>query len=356
MRGRLLFYIKHAFRSLQRERRRSLFAAFAIAAGVAAIVGLQSLSLSIEDSVTRDIQATHQADVVVSSDDAPFSPQARAHLDELASQRQFVEWTYFVVANPDRPSFISSSKGLESEPLRWLQPYLVEPDKYPLYGEVRSVKPHDYSLSQLLTSPGDIVLSQDVAGRLGVGVGDEVVLENSETFTVTGIVSNEASVGVFAPYFVPPMPWFGYLDLHDPRARAAFNLGEGDAHVLFIKTRNEDDAEVVKRSIAETVSPSMGLVEVEAAAEALVDLEDATEGIGKVIMVVGLVSLAIGGIGILTTMLVVVGRRTTEIGVLKALGLKGRQVSPCCSWLRGSCWAWWGALRAFSWGCWSATG
>ena len=325
MSGRLLFYIKHGFRSLQRERRRSLFAAFAIAAGVAAIVGLQSLSLSIEDSVTRDIQATHQAGVVVSSDDGPFSPQARARLDDLASQGRFVEWTYFYVANPDRPSFISSSKGLESEPLKWLQPYLVEPDKYPLYGEVRSVKPDDFPLGQLLTSPGDIVLSQDVAGRLGVGVGDEVLLENAETFTVTGIVSNEASGGVFAPYFVPPMPWFGYLDLHDPRAREAFNLEEGDAHVLFIKTQNEDDAEDVARSIRQKLT--IANLEIETAAEALVDLEDATDGIGKVIMVVGLVSLAIGGIGILTTMLVVVGRRTTEIGVLKALGLKGRQVT-----------------------------
>ena len=122
MSGRLLFYIKHAFRSLQRERRRSLFAAFAIAAGVGAIVGLQSLSLSIEDSVTSDIQATHQADVVVSSGrhDRPFSPQARARLDDLASQGRFVEWTYFYVANPDRPSFITYSKGLESEPLKWL--------------------------------------------------------------------------------------------------------------------------------------------------------------------------------------------------------------------------------------------
>ena len=329
MSGRLLFYIKHAFRSLQRERRRSLFAAFAVAAGVTAIVALQSLGLSIEDSVTRDIQATHQADVVVSSGrhDGPFSPQARARLEDLASQGRFVEWTYFYMANPDRPSFIASSKGLESDPLKWLQPYLVEPDKYPLYGEIRSVEPNDYPLSQLLTSPGDIVLSKDIASRLGVGVGDEVVLENSETFTVKGIVSNEASGGVFAPYFVPPMPWFGYLDLHDPRARDAFNVADGDAHVLFIKTRNEDDAEAVKRSIAEAVPPSMGLVQVETAAEALVDLEDATEGIGKVIMVVGLVSLAIGGIGILTTMLVVVGRRTTEIGVLKALGLKGRQVT-----------------------------
>ena len=74
MSRRLFFYIKHAFRSLQRERRRSLFAIFAIAVGVASIVSLQSLGLSIGDSVTEDIQATHQADVVVSSNsDEGFS-------------------------------------------------------------------------------------------------------------------------------------------------------------------------------------------------------------------------------------------------------------------------------------------
>ena len=78
MRDRLRFYLKHAFRSLQRERRRSLFAAFAVAAGVAAIVGLQSLSLAIGDSVTDDIQATHQADVVVSHHRNPFRPEQRA--------------------------------------------------------------------------------------------------------------------------------------------------------------------------------------------------------------------------------------------------------------------------------------
>ena len=173
---------------------------------MAAIVGLQSLSLSIEDSVTRDIQATHQADVVVDSPYDPSSPELRAPLDDLSSQGRLIEWTYLDVVNPDRPSFIAASKGLESEPLRWLQPYLVEPDKYPLYGEIRSVGPDGVPLAQLLTSPGDIVLSEDVAGRVGVSVGDEVVLENSEAFTVKGIVSNEASGGVFAPYFVPPCP------------------------------------------------------------------------------------------------------------------------------------------------------
>ena len=208
------------------------------------------------------------------------------------------------------------------QPLQWLQPYLIEPDKYPLYGVVSVVEPKNASLGQLLTSPGNIVVSKDIAGRLGVEVGDNVILENSDTFTVSGIVSNQAAGGAFAPYFVPPMPWFAYLSLNDPKARGVFNLEEGHANLLFIKTQSEDDTEELAREIR-----AFSGAEVETAAERLPEIEDVTSGIGKVIMVVGLVSLAIGGIGILNTMLVVVGRRTAEVAILKALGLKGRQVT-----------------------------
>ena len=41
----------------------------------------------------------------------------------------------------------------------------------------------------------------------------------------------------------------------------------------------------------------------------------------------GLVSLLIGGIGIVNTMLVIVSRRTTEVAVLKTIGLEGEQVT-----------------------------
>ena len=253
MRDRLLFYLKHALRSLQRERRRSLFAIFAIAVGVAAIVSLQSLGLSIRDSVTEDIQATHQADVVVSTNsDEGFSPEQKSALDGLASRGRFDDWTWFFLANPDRPSFVAASDELEAQPLQWLQPYLVEPGNYPLYGEIRSIEPDDVPLSRLLTARGDVVLSKDISRRMGVGVGDGVVFENSGTFIVKGIVSNEASGGVFAPYFIPPMPWFAYLDLNDLRAQEVFGVGEGDASVLFIKTRDDDEAETLAREIGVT--------------------------------------------------------------------------------------------------------
>ena len=83
--------------------------------------------------------------------------------------------------------------------MEWLQPYLVEPGKYPLYGEIRSIKPDDVPLSRLLTAPGDVVLSQDISRRMGGGVGGEVVFESSGTFIVRGIVSNERQEGSLPP-------------------------------------------------------------------------------------------------------------------------------------------------------------
>ena len=57
MRARLRFYLKHAFRSLQRERRRSLFAAFAVAAGTTLIL------------VTHDTEIANVADRVLTMKD-----------------------------------------------------------------------------------------------------------------------------------------------------------------------------------------------------------------------------------------------------------------------------------------------
>ena len=54
--------------------------------------------------------------------------------------------------------------------------------------------------------------------------------------------------------------------------------------------------------------------------------EQVSSAIGDLVVVMGLVSLLIGGIGIVNTMLVIVSRRTTEVAVLKTLGLEPHEV------------------------------
>jgi len=68
---RLNFYLKYAARSIRRGGQRSFFAILCVAVGVAALVALQSLAVSIKDTLTGDIQARAGGDVV-----ARYSPDS----------------------------------------------------------------------------------------------------------------------------------------------------------------------------------------------------------------------------------------------------------------------------------------
>ena len=52
---RLLFYLRYAARNLRRERSWAAFSLFAVAAGVAAVVSLRALGLSIGDSLIANV-------------------------------------------------------------------------------------------------------------------------------------------------------------------------------------------------------------------------------------------------------------------------------------------------------------
>src|SRR5215471_8925356 len=59
----LSFYVEHAIRDMTRNGRRTAFALFCIAAGVAAIVALRSLSLMIADSLAGNFAAVNHGDL-----------------------------------------------------------------------------------------------------------------------------------------------------------------------------------------------------------------------------------------------------------------------------------------------------
>ncbi len=92
---------------------------------------------------------------------------------------------------------------------------------------------------------------------------------------------------------------------------------------LHILAAGRSDAEL---EIIDQRLESSGIEKVTTAAEAAEDNKATVDIIRSVILVFGLVALAIGGLGIANTMQVLVRRRLPEAGVLKAIGLKGRQV------------------------------
>jgi ABC-type antimicrobial peptide transport system permease subunit len=319
---RLSFYLKNAINSLLRERRRAIFAVFTVAVGVAAIVGLQLTADVLESTLTTNVRTLLRGDLAVTKTSEQGSSFERTELEGVEQLEEeglidgfttagspsdfadFVEFTLSVAGRTDNDAIFD-----------FWSPLFLEKDVYPYYGEVEA---EGKDLWELIEGDFDVVITQNLANRHDISVNDQLKLDDVATlFTVKGILSGSAlgrSGDSLAGNVVFRWDTIESLfpDLKDP-VREIYILapGRSDAELALIDQRME------------AISP---LVESTTPAELEADNQESADTLRSVILVFGLVALAIGGIGIANTMQVLVSRRLPEAGVLKAIGLKGRQV------------------------------
>jgi putative ABC transport system permease protein len=311
------FYLYHSLRSLWRERQRTAFALFCVVVGVASIVGLQTLGFLVADALTGNVRASNRGDVaLVQSGDDFFSQEQMAAFERLVSDGLATDVTY---RYRTQDFSVAVERGQGAGQGLILDSFLVDPSVYPFYGVIRAIDPADVPLRDLLADPHDVVVGKSLADRHGVAVGDHLQIGAlGERYLVRGIVPSGSSVP--GQNVSPLLLGFIYLDYEE--AVETLDL-ERTATEAFFVTENPDQAIAVAARLTE-IAPG---AQPRTAEELLGQNEETSRVINRLVLVVGLLALLIGGLGIANTMLVAVVRRTPEIAVLKALGLKGRQVT-----------------------------
>jgi ABC-type antimicrobial peptide transport system permease subunit len=359
---KLYFYFRHSVNDLSVNKQRTLFALLCIAAGVAAIVSLQTLGVMIEDTLTGSLQESLGGDAIANvafvggdegghgdDPDEQIDGASQSEMDEgkekgiietggafdtnYVSQsglEQIQAWADDWAAQQDPPNgvqltYIQAITGMTtgqalSIPAKetnkqFVMPYIIDVGAYPLYGSLQN------KLADLLSEPGGIVLSRSLADDLDAEVGDQIQVLGAEgtLFTLRGIVPND-SEGGFDEDMVSALLGYYYLD---QSAVSSFTDMEVGTTRLFFKLDNPSQVEDFQDAF-EDEFPYL-------TSQTTVDLKDQnsqiSDGIYQMVIIMGLVSLLIGGIGIVNTMLVIVSRRTTEVAVLKTVGLEGEQIT-----------------------------
>lgn len=338
----LRFYARHSLNDLRVNKQRTLFALLCIAAGVAAIVSLQTLGVMIEDTLTGSLQESNKSDIRLSVSYVESSSRLQRGEDEgvIAPSGMFGgniftpegiqivgDWfaehypgttiTYLqALGGPSSGMTISNPRN-DSEQT-FVSPFIVEVDRYPLYG---ARKTEDGTpLSELIQAPTDIVISRNLADTLDAQVGDTLALAGAnERFTLRGVVPTSEEGGF--ENITGNLIGYYFLDVS---AVPLFNggLSEG-ATEIYVRLGDPAQVESATRALHVRFPyvDSTNTVDLE---EMNSDISDA---INQLVVIMGLVSLLIGGIGIVNTMLVIVSRRTTEVAVLKTIGLEAEQIT-----------------------------
>ncbi|MGH2486064.1 MAG: ABC transporter permease, partial [Ktedonobacterales bacterium] len=181
---KLGIYWSYATRSLARNGQRTLLAIFCVAVGVLAIVSLQLVGNSVNDSFTSNLRALNGGDVSITTVTAPFTSDDFAYFDQLQSQGALTR--YAKVDNTGgevRANGKSLRTGLA----------VFDTSQFPIVGQPTFNSPKSGSLDGLVQG-NTVVITAPVADGLNLRVGDTATIATTTgrttSVTIGGIVQS----------------------------------------------------------------------------------------------------------------------------------------------------------------------
>jgi ABC-type lipoprotein release transport system permease subunit len=305
---------KLAFRNLGRNKSRSLLSALAVGMGMALLLLMVSV---LEGEMTGALQNTirlqsgHLQIRPASYEEGKVSLKWEdliADPDQMAQQIKSLPQV--VVATP---RLIASSILTLSDESKGVQILGIDPDS------VANQPFRDGMIAGEFIKADDregILIGNVLSEKLGLHVGDQVNLlittsngdVNEQLFTVRGI-------------FTTRTPGYDESTVFMPIAKAqAITVTENHASTIFVMLQNGEEAEAVEQAIQ---SENYQVLTWREQNVFITQFEDYA---GAFFVVIYLIVLGITATVVTNTLVMAVFERTREIGILAAIGMKGRGI------------------------------
>ena len=303
-----------AYRDLLRNRRRSFFTMIAVAFGLALIIFMSGFIAGMLESSLQDNIRLNTGHVQVRADSYEEEKQSllwRDLLDDadalLAQVNGMSEvetatqvlWASGVLSN------IQESVGLRVTG--------IDPSS-PIHDPIRQGL-----IAGEYLAPDDrsgILIGQRLADQMGVSVGQRVSL-------AAGNANGQPEEGLFTVrgLYATGFPGYDESTVFLPLSRAQAFMGTGErASAIVIMLHQQEDAEGVAAALAGPGLSTLDWMDLNSVLLTVVET-----GLSFYYLLYGIVILIVAVI-IANTLLMAVFERTREIGILSALGMKGRQI------------------------------
>lgn len=293
------FFLKTAFTQLRRGGQRNLVAFLCVAFGVMSLVTMTTMAKSIEKMLVLKPFELIGGDLTLDRvGEDSISATEEDGLKQLVASGQISDYTMMDYSTslsfrkPDSGELFFPSIGMG-----------VDTQKYPLAGNLTLSDPAGKKMVELLTSPGDVIVTRDLALSYKLKVNDQIILSNLDygqplTATIRGIASDTPNHQGSKIYY-------------SHETSFALTGMERTANTVLVNTSLQDETAALLESSGWRVFTSQFLADATAAQEG---------AIAMVLNDIGLLGLLVSGIGIANTMQVLLKRRRKEVAIWKTLG------------------------------------
>ena len=288
-------------RNLKRSRNRTMLTAAALMVGVAMIVSTQGITGSFQADLNEWMNAYLGSDIFITSS-VPLTSDLNDELMTLGS---------VAVSSPMRTIPVTVLKGEEEEKISFLG---IEPGSYTeitdfVYSEEGD---HEKALADL-SRGGYIFVSEVIAEKYQVGIGDEMILktnEGNEPFIVADVILDYNSQGMVVTGNLSDLRKYFGVDDVDTLYVNATEGADLEATVQLIKDEFQDDYSFI-------IEPN----------SALKDRADTLMSQAfSMFDVLGVLAVMVAALGVVNTLSMSVVERTQEIGMLRSIGMTRFQV------------------------------
>jgi putative ABC transport system permease protein len=316
-------YIILALKNLRKRGLRSWLTMLGIFLGIAAVVSLISLGNGLQEAVTGQFATLDADKLLIENTGTGFGPPGSTSIRKL---------------NKDDLKLIKSVSGVEFAITRLLRPVTVEFNKvtqFTIVGSIPNVQEEieiiydsinfelEFGRELEESDRGKIVIGHnyvedDDFGRT-IKVGSILKIQG-ESFEVSGIMKKSGFIFLNDAIFMAEEDIEKILDI------------ENEIDVIVVQVENADQIE----KISGDISRKLRLDRNQKIGEEDFSVQTPLQSVGAVnnildiinLIVVGIaaISLFIGGIGIANTMYTSVLERTKEIGVMKSIGARNKDV------------------------------
>ena len=332
----ILDFLRLSWKELMTRKARSALTVLGIVIGVAAVVALIAVAQGMQATVKREFEAVGYDTILVFPGEAPQGmegmprpggmgrlpsfegrEEGTVQLEDLSHLEELPQVAAVGAIRVE--TAIVTASGLEGQGflrVTGLSPGITE--KFPGYFA-------GFSLAQGRSFGEDdefvVVLGPKVAEDLGVDVGDKFTVENQE-FKVIGILEGSENRGALRGLSGDPN-----YGIYLPLAAVDSLFGEpGKISLALVKAAEgadvEQTAQLVRRAMTMAGTP-VTTVTVQQMAEMATRM---LRSIQSVLAAIAAISLLVGAIGIMNTMYTAVLERVREIGIMKAVGAKGKHI------------------------------